>query len=221
MEGIGLYWRYEKWLRCQESLVGSQVGVSGSISACRRELFTPIPPGTLLDDVYWPLCVVMKGYRVIHDSRAHAYDEWPERIGDEFRRKVRTLAGNFQLVARLPGALIPSRNPVWVQLVSHKLARLAVPWALLALLVFSALGESWLCRTALLVQGLGYGLGLVGLWTSRLGRVGSVAASFLVLNTAAWVAFWVWITGRAGQSWQKVSYHKRWCADSRSPAASS
>ena len=49
-----------------------------SVPGTRRELFTPIPAGTMLDDVYWPLCVAMKGKRVIHADRAFAYDRLPE-----------------------------------------------------------------------------------------------------------------------------------------------
>src|ERR1043166_464557 len=60
MAGVGLYWRVEKWLRRTQSAIGSQGGVTGAISAARRALLpAAIPPGTLLDDVYWPLCVAM------------------------------------------------------------------------------------------------------------------------------------------------------------------
>jgi glycosyltransferase involved in cell wall biosynthesis len=61
MTGVGFYWRFEKWLRQQESLVGSQVGVTGAISAVQRELFRPLPAGTLVDDVCWPLAVALQG----------------------------------------------------------------------------------------------------------------------------------------------------------------
>ena len=205
MSGVGLYWRFEKWLRRQESAVGSQVGVTGAISACRRALFRPIPAGTLLDDVYWPTGVALQGKRVVHDSRAVAHDRLPEKTRDEFRRKVRTLAGNFQLAQRRPRLLIPWRNPVWVQFLSHKLARLLVPWALLGLFATSILNEGLLYDIALVAQGIGYALAIAGLLTGR-GRLLNAASSFLVLNAAAWVAFWVWITGRAGVSWTKVSY---------------
>src|SRR5579863_2114085 len=47
LAGVGLYWRYEKWLRRAESRLRSTVGVSGSIAAVRRELFQPIPRGIL------------------------------------------------------------------------------------------------------------------------------------------------------------------------------
>ena len=206
MAGVGLYWRFEKWLRRQESAAGSQVGVTGAISACRRALFQPIPAGTLVDDVYWPVGVALQGKRVVHDSRAVAYDRLPEKTRDEFRRKVRTLAGNFQFVGLRPGVLLPWRNPIWVQLVSHKLARLVVPWALLGLFVACILGEGWVYDFTLAAQGLGYALAIVGLLTGRGGKPCSAASSFLVLNAAAWVAFWVWISGRAGRTWTKASY---------------
>ena len=101
MEGVSLYWLFEKWLRKCESRIHSTVGVTGAISAVRRELFRPIPPGTLLDDVYWPIQVALQGKRVVFDGRALAFDRLPERACDEFRRKVRTLSGNFQLLLRI------------------------------------------------------------------------------------------------------------------------
>jgi cellulose synthase/poly-beta-1,6-N-acetylglucosamine synthase-like glycosyltransferase len=74
MAGVGLYWRFEKWMRRREGLVHSTVGVTGAIAAVRRGLFRPIPAGTILDDVYWPLVVAMQGYRVVFDGRARAFD---------------------------------------------------------------------------------------------------------------------------------------------------
>ena len=208
MSGVGFYWRFEKWLRKKESRIHSVVGVTGAISAVRRELFRPIPRGTILDDVYWPLAVAMQGYRVIHDRRAQAFDRLPDRTMDEFQRKVRTLSGNFQLLTRLPGALVPWRNPIWFQYVSHKLSRLVVPWALLTLLPLSAGLTGGIYRFAFAMQVLFYLLAFAGMWrwTGSRVRVAAAAASFLVLNSAAWLAFWVWITGKASRSWRKVPY---------------
>ena len=129
MAGVGIYWRYEKWIRANEGRLHSTVGVTGAISAVRRELFRTIPPGTILDDVYWPMQVVLQSRRVVHEGRARAFDRLPEKAGDEFRRKVRTLSGNFQLAARVPALLVPWRNPAWLAFLSHKLGRLAAPWA--------------------------------------------------------------------------------------------
>jgi cellulose synthase/poly-beta-1,6-N-acetylglucosamine synthase-like glycosyltransferase len=217
LQGVSLYWRYEKWLRRQESRVHSTVGVTGAISAVRRELFQPIPPRTLLDDVYWPLAVVLAGRRVVHDQAARAFDRLPDRPADEFRRKVRTLSGNFQLLARLPAALLPWRNPVWLQLVSHKVFRLLAPWALLTLLVLSAVlpGRGYWLLFVAQVAGYGLGVAAIGSAQARPSRPSSAAASFLTLNAAAWLAFWVWASGKAAQSWRRVSYGSAWRVTSR------
>ncbi|HEV3260595.1 MAG TPA: glycosyltransferase family 2 protein [Gemmataceae bacterium] len=205
---VGLYWRYEKWLRRLESRVDSTVGVTGATCAVRRHLFGPIPPGTVLDDVYWPLLVAMQGFRVVHDERAHAYDHFAQGAYSEFRRKVRTLSGNFQLAARLPAALLPWRNRIWFQFVSHKICRLLVPWALAGALITTALLTEPVYRVAFWIQVSAYLLGLAGLHRSvrqRL-RLASVAASFLMLNAAAWFAFWIWVSGKTSKSWNKVRY---------------
>ena len=208
MAGVGLYWKYEKWLRRLESRAGSTVGVSGSISAVRRRLFKPIPAGTLLDDVYWPLRVAMQGYRVVHDSRVHAYDRLPDQVRDEFRRKVRTLSGNYQLLARLTCSVLPWRNPVWLQFLSHKVFRLFVPWALLGLLAISAAQPGTFYQAAFWVQVVFYTMAVLGLRRGVATRVrlASAAASFVVLNAAAWLAWWTWVIGRASHSWTKVAY---------------
>jgi biofilm PGA synthesis N-glycosyltransferase PgaC len=208
LAGVGLYWRYEKWLRRNEARLHSTVGVSGSISAVRRELFRPIPRGVLLDDLYWPLQVVMQGRRVAYDERAVAYDRLPERPTDEFRRKVRTLSGNFQLAVVLPQALLPWRNPIWAQFISHKLLRLVVPWMLLAVFVTTSLLDGPLYRIAFAAQVIFYALALIALagGPGSRWRVATGAAAFVVLNAAAWLAFWVWICGRAEGAWKKVSY---------------
>ncbi len=210
MGGVGFYWHFEKWLRKQEGRVHSSVGVTGAISAVRRELFPPVPPGTLIDDVYWPLVVVMRGFRVIHDARAVAYDRLPERARDEFRRKVRTLSGNFQLLTLLPSAFCPWRNPIWLQLVSHKMMRLLVPWLLAALLAASLLADGPFYRLAFWAQAAFYLAGVGGLW-KRVGkrfRPAGIVASFLVLNTAAAIALGVWASGRAARAWSKVTYRQ-------------
>ena len=212
LSGVGLYWKYEKWIRQNESAYHSTVGVTGAISAVRRELFPIIPKGTVLDDVYWPMQVVMRGYRVVHDQRSVAYDRLPEKTGDEFKRKLRTLTGNFQLVALLPSLLLPWRNPIWFQFMSHKVMRLVVPWALLALFISSIVLPQPFYRLAFVAQLAFYGLGLMGILQTGKSRLplASTAGSFIMLNAAAFLAFWAWILGRdSTRYWHKASYKDR------------
>jgi len=132
---VGLYWRYEKAIRSMESRIHSIPGATGAIYAIRRDLYEELPPDTILDDVLTPLRITLKGLRVIFEQEAKAYDTAACCASAEYMRKVRTLCGNYQLLAQLPQALLPWRNPILFQFLSHKVGRLLVPWALGSLFV--------------------------------------------------------------------------------------
>jgi cellulose synthase/poly-beta-1,6-N-acetylglucosamine synthase-like glycosyltransferase len=132
---VGLYWRYEKAVRSMESDIHSVPGATGAIYAIRRELYQDLPEDTLIDDVLIPMRIVLQGKRAVFDSSAKAYDHVACCPNAEFTRKVRTLAGNYQVLTQLPDLLVPWRNPVFLQFMSHKIARLLVPYALIALFV--------------------------------------------------------------------------------------
>lgn len=134
-DGVGLYWRYEKWIRTQEGAIHSMMGATGSIYAIRRELYKPIPADTILDDVAIPMNIVLGGKRAVFDRSARAYDHVSASPGREYVRKVRTLTGNYQLLAQMPALLSPLHNPVWLQFISHKVGRLLVPYVLVLLFV--------------------------------------------------------------------------------------
>ncbi|MDF4003994.1 glycosyltransferase family 2 protein [Luteibacter sp. PPL201] len=134
-QGVDTYWRYEKAIRHAESRSGSTIGVSGALYAMRRDLFEPLPAGTVLDDVLVPMRVAARGYRVIVEPRAIAWDQPSRHPQDERRRKIRTLAGNYQLVQQAPWLLMPWSNPLWFRFVSHKVLRLFAPWLIVAFTV--------------------------------------------------------------------------------------
>ncbi len=165
-EGVGAYWKYEKWLRRKESAVRSTLGATGAIYALRRSVWRPLPAETLLDDVLAPMRAVLDGWRVVFDEQAVAEDRAASDAAAEARRKRRTLAGNYQILAQEPRLLIPVANPVWLQYVSHKVGRLFVPWALIGLFVSSAAlaAEHWFFGMVLAVQGAFYGLAALGAW---------------------------------------------------------
>jgi cellulose synthase/poly-beta-1,6-N-acetylglucosamine synthase-like glycosyltransferase len=165
-DGVGLYWRYEKQLRRFESRIGSTLGATGAIYALRRSLYRPLPPDTILDDVLTPMRAVLDGYRVVFSEHAYAFDRAAADADAEQRRKVRTLAGNVQILWLEPRLLVPFVNPVWLQYASHKLGRLLVPYALLLLFASSiALAATHpLYAIALAAQCLVYLLAGYGAW---------------------------------------------------------
>jgi biofilm PGA synthesis N-glycosyltransferase PgaC len=197
-KGMGLYWKIEKKIRELESESGSVVGATGALYAVRRELLAPLPEGTILDDVYLPMQVVRQGKRVVYDPRARAWDSPDLGADREFSRKVRTLSGNYQLVQLAPW-LLSGEDPLRFEFFSHKLLRLAVPFALAAVLVASMVLAGSVYRSVLAVQAVFYGLSLLaGLRLNRgpLARMADVALTFVVLNSAAAVAFVNFVTGR-------------------------
>jgi poly-beta-1,6-N-acetyl-D-glucosamine synthase len=188
-EGVGLYWQYEKWIRRQESLLHSMPGATGAIYALRRHVWRPLPAGTLLDDVLAPMRAVLGGYRMVFDDSARAYDRVSADADEEQRRKVRTVAGNYQILALEPRLLSPFHNPIWLQYVSHKvLARLVVPYALIACLVASAVlaPASPVYALAFGAQLAFYALALYGAtMKGLLTRTARVAYAFVVMNAAS------------------------------------
>lgn len=207
-EGVGLYWRYEKAVRKLESVVDSTVGVTGALYAMRRALFVPLDPRIILDDVCIPMRVVLAGHRVVFEPLACAYDVAVDSPRREYRRKVRTLAGNFQLVALEPGLLDPRHNRLWWQLVSHKLARLAVPWALLVVFAATAALSAHAAWARFLLGGqvLFYALAGLGSFLERRHvKVGLLSAphAFVLLNLAAAAALLAFVRGSESSSWKQ------------------
>jgi cellulose synthase/poly-beta-1,6-N-acetylglucosamine synthase-like glycosyltransferase len=138
----GLYWRYENGIRTNLARVDSMLGATGPINLIRRSLYTPIPADSLLDDVYLPMSIHLKGYRLVLEPEAVAIDE-PTDLKTEFRRKMRTQAGILQLIGTFPG-LFSSRNRMRFHFVSLKLGRLLLPYFLAALLISAlALPSPW------------------------------------------------------------------------------
>jgi biofilm PGA synthesis N-glycosyltransferase PgaC len=202
----GAYWKYEQWIRTSEANWNSPVGVYGGFYAVRRRLSRSFPPGLILDDMFQPLTVIRQGYRSVLDRSATVTDTWPSTAKGEFQRKVRTLAGNFQLIAAAPW-LLSGGNPVRFQLVSHKLFRLLVPYALLLMLAIAwTLGRysaGWLVVAA--AQTAFWMLALLGL-SFRFPGLQSImgpASALLVLNAAAVTALFrfVFTSGPLWKTW--------------------
>ena len=187
---IELYWRYELWARRRHSQIDSLFNTTGCIYALRRSLAQPIAPDTLTDDAVIPLRAFFRGYRVIFDDQAIAYD-YPTVEGGEFRRRLRTLAGLWQVHVRLP-QLFTRANRMRFHFLSHKSARLVLPWAILLIWIATlALPSSSFRSFLLLDEILFVALALLDRYIPRwfpLKRVSSPARTFLTMNAAAVLA---------------------------------
>jgi cellulose synthase/poly-beta-1,6-N-acetylglucosamine synthase-like glycosyltransferase len=184
--GVRGYWQFETLLRIAEGRTGSVVGATGAIYAVRRDRFVPLPPAVILDDVYLPMAVVLRGDRVVMAPAAVAFDVPSKDLRAEHRRRVRTLVGNIEMLRVMPDLLSPTRNPIFVRFVSHKLLRLLTPLLSLGLVVSGLAAAGTVYRLAAAALLAVYALGALGFLVP--GRALAFPAAFLMLHTAGLAA---------------------------------
>lgn len=189
--GIDLYWKLEKWIRHQESILDSVIGCTGAIYSLRKSRFVPIPPDTLIDDVVVPMHVITAGHRVLFEPAAKAFDPQSLEPEKENRRKVRTLAGNYQMLFRYPLWMTPIGNRCWWQLFSHKYSRLIAPFCLFV---------CWITSGILALNSGFYLFAFVGqtvCWLAALAGLIFRGTNLKVLTIPAGFAFLQWQSIRA------------------------
>jgi cellulose synthase/poly-beta-1,6-N-acetylglucosamine synthase-like glycosyltransferase len=218
----GLYWKYESFIKKQETRLGSCSGVSGEVFAIRRHLFEPAPAGIINDDFYMALRLLRRGCRIVYSSQARSFERVSLTAEDEIIRRTRINAGRYQAVA-LAGQLFPFNQPVLLwQIISHKLMRLLVPFAMIGALItnfialflndpgaasafwalkqpFSSLFFALQCLFYLMAW-----VGNLGKITGKAGKVLYLPAFLFNSNLAAWQGFMRFITGRQTALWQRA-----------------
>jgi cellulose synthase/poly-beta-1,6-N-acetylglucosamine synthase-like glycosyltransferase len=188
----GLYWRYETWLRAQESLLHSTTGGFGSIYALRRSDYVEVDP-RFGHDLALPYVIVQRGRRAVYEPEARAFETPTPTNEAEYRRKVRmfehcwliTLRG--RMLRRLPALY-------WIGIVSHRHLRYASGLLHLVALAtnLALLGEGWVYVVTLAAQ-----LGLLAA-----AAVGVGLARYYVLMTWATVmALWNYLRRGVPATW--------------------
>jgi cellulose synthase/poly-beta-1,6-N-acetylglucosamine synthase-like glycosyltransferase len=157
--GHGLYWRYEAWIRTNESALGTLAYVPGANYSMRRALWKPVPP-EFADDCVSPLNVVAAGRRVRYDPNADAKEVASESTAGLFTRRVRMVTRDLEATLRFGYLLNPFRRPgLALSLLSHKLLRWFVPVALALILIMNvALAHRPVYLFLLILQLTFYGL---------------------------------------------------------------
>ncbi len=125
----------EMRLKDFESKVGQRmIGPFGGCYAIRAKLFKDIPDNFLVDDFYLAMNVFKKGFSAINELSAKAYEPVTHGFSQEFKRKKRIGAGNFQNVMAYPSLMLPF-SKVGFNIFSHKLLRWLGPFFLLGIFI--------------------------------------------------------------------------------------
>lgn len=160
-DGEGLYWKYESFLKEQDSNLFTAVGAAGELFAIRRELFVEMKRDTLLDDFVLSMEVAGRGYKIAYCSKAWALESGSLNMNEERKRKIRIAAGGIQAVWRLRRLLNPFKYPLLsFQFFSHRVLRWSItPVALFLLfplnIILAAAGDPFY-RFLFTLQGLFY-----------------------------------------------------------------
>lgn len=208
--GEQAYWNFDQWLKRWQSEAGSVTSATGAIYAVRRKLFEPVPNG-VGDDAVISYRVVARGYRMVFEPHAVAYETVSPSTGAEFRRKARICARGLRGLMAIPQLFNPFRYGFYsLQLFSHKLLRWLMPWALITLFWTSLWlrSVSALYRVTAAMQLIFYGFALAVFMIQerkiapmKILKVLTMPFYFCLANTACLLAqVWV-VQGRRIDSW--------------------
>ena len=181
----GLYWRYELWLREQESAVHSITGGNGAVYAVRREDYVEDDP-RYGHDLGFPYLMVQRGRRAVYEPEAVATEHAASEPEDEYERKVRMIAQSWGHI--LSGRMLRPTDPVYMaELVSHRLLRYSSGILHVGLLASSAAfaPRGRVYRLTFAAQLAGLGLALAGRRRSRVPGAGVAYYYFLVTKATA------------------------------------
>ena len=223
----GLYWKYESFIKKQETRLGSCTGVSGEIFALRKALFEAPPARVINDDFYLAMQILRKGFRVVYVSSALTYEKMSLSAQDETTRRSRIVAGRYQALWMGFG-LLPWKHPLLVwQVFSHKFLRPVVPFAMVGALLANLAAVIWPIKVTVVpwlalmkpfgwiflgLQLVFYGLAGLGSYFQRQSRKASGLQKILYLpaylvnsNLAAVSGLALYLSGRQTNLWQRVA----------------
>lgn len=218
----GAYWKYESWIKKQETRLGYCTGSVGEILAIRKNNFELPPENIINDDFYILMGLIRKGYRTIYVPQARSIERVSHTAKDEIIRRTRIIAGRYQAIALAPH-ILPWRHPlvVW-QVISHKFLRPLVPFGMilafltnLACVFLPAIpGSLNFWRLAmpfnwifLGLQSIFYFLAWLGNYLKLPGKIGRMMyiTTFLVnSNLAALMGLIQYITRQQSVIWKRV-----------------
>jgi len=203
----GAYWRYERLLRMLGAMVWTNIVVSGSCYAIRRELFRPLPP-EIAEDLGTPLGIALQGHRVVFDPEAVITETSATSHAQEARMRRRVALQNITAIAHYLGAAFRSRSTfATYQFFAHKVMR-SYCWLAMCLLLLTSLilvSSGPVYGVALGLQLVFYGLAFVGHIAEPKGRLAalfSLPKYFVLLNMIYAVAVWDYLNGRRGAKWR-------------------
>jgi cellulose synthase/poly-beta-1,6-N-acetylglucosamine synthase-like glycosyltransferase len=199
----GLYWRYEVWVREQESRASSITAGNGAIYAVPRDAYVEDDP-KFGHDFGFPYLMEQRGRRAVYEPEAIAVERAASETEDEYGRKVRTIARVWGHI--LTGRVFRPVRPLYaLELVSHRVLRYASGLLHIGLLLANVVlvMRAPFYRAFLLLQVAGLALAAAG--KLRLPIPGARFAYYYFAVTRATLAGLVrYLRSGTPQTWDKA-----------------
>jgi cellulose synthase/poly-beta-1,6-N-acetylglucosamine synthase-like glycosyltransferase len=162
-DGEGLYARWDKWQKVRESRIGSVFAADGLLYAIRKSLYVPITDPAQSDDMAISMRIPPRGFRLLYEPTATAYEKATVHAKEEFRRKIRITNHSVSALLKLGWPLVTS-GFYSVELLSHKLIRHFIGYFLIVLFATSIVlaPAAPIYALALFGQSLMYVLAIAG-----------------------------------------------------------
>jgi len=216
----GIYWKYESWIKRNQTKLDTCTSSVGEIFAVRRDVYIPPPNFVINDDYYIVIDLIRRGFRVFYVPEARSLEYISASEQDEITRRARIGTGLYQSIFMI-AKLLPLGRPwaIW-HIISHKFCRALVPFGLLGALLSNLiivlfeyrqlhhflLSGSYM-QIFLSAQLAFYMLALFGNYFKFPGFVGKLIylCAYLVNSNYAYLrGFWGFITKKQTSVWERV-----------------
>jgi len=219
----GLYWKYESFIKKQESRLGSCTSAAGEVLAIRKTLYSPPPNNIINDDFYIAMQIVRAGSHLVYVPEAKSIERVSPSAEDEITRRTRINAGRFQAIA-MAEHILPFKRPLLVwQILSHKFLRPLVPFGMIGALIFNIIAILFPpYGKGLLILGEPYSIIFLGFqvlfyvlaWVGRgygnrseqgkLLRLLYIPTFLINSNLAALMGFFKFMRGEQSHLWERI-----------------
>ena len=196
------YIQRENMIKLRESDLWKIVlGAEGGCYAIRRVLFKPIPENFFMDDFFMTLNVLEQQKSIVFREKSICYEDIPENMSEEFKRKIRISIGNFQNLIRFKKLLFKF-NALAFAYWSHKVLRWLTPFFMILIFIsltyFSIYDLTIRCAFCLI---LGYTFLSLIIPNKKLFRVFNYTKHFIYMNIALFIGFIKFINGVQSSVW--------------------
>jgi len=207
--GAIAFWDYENFIKMLQTQISTITGCCGCIYSVKKTLYVNLPRD-IISDLIEPLKILEKGYRIVFEPEALAYETTCQKSKEEFKMRVRVISRGMQGILFMRHLLNPFKfGFISFQLISHKVLRWLIPIFLLIVYItnIALIDKGLLYMVVFMLQTLFYLFALIGLLLDFLTKkinIFSIPLYFCVVNTASAVALMRTVMRKKSITWQTV-----------------